>query len=133
MVSHVMRGTHQANAYCWKHLANVVSKTLLLLPMLMLPCSLYQPAALAAATPARCRLRSCRLRRRLWSACTSAKMLFAGFASYIIFWIFYGHKYFGKTFDKKNYFYIYHTYHTVKNCLKSAKLGKVFNTKELSY
>ena len=26
--------------------------TLLLLPMLMLPCSLYQPAALAAATPA---------------------------------------------------------------------------------
>ena len=25
---------------------------LLLLPMLMLPCSLYQPAALAAATPA---------------------------------------------------------------------------------
>ena len=44
-----MRGMHQANAYCWKHLANVVSAAAADVDA---ACSLYQPAALAAATPA---------------------------------------------------------------------------------
>ena len=62
-----------------------------LLPMFMLPCSLYQPAALAAATPAgvgydveadgrRVAEMSAVFRSVLFT-CTSAKMLFAGFAS----------------------------------------------------
>ena len=49
-----MRGTHQANVlletFSQRRIQHLL--TLLLLPMLMLPCSLYQPAALAAATPA---------------------------------------------------------------------------------
>ena len=69
----------------------------------MLPCSLYQPAALAAATPAGVGYdvqadgrrvgggrRVVEWRAGGWSAvfredlitCTSAKMLFAGFASF---------------------------------------------------
>ena len=35
-----------------QHLPTLLLLLLLLLPMLLLPCSLYQPAALAAATPA---------------------------------------------------------------------------------
>ena len=60
--------------------------------MLMLPCSLYQQAALAAATPAsvgydveadgrRVAKMSAVFREDLFT-CTSAKMLFAGFACY---------------------------------------------------
>ena len=65
--------------------------TLLLLPMLMLPCNLYQPAALAAATPAgvgydvevdgRRVAKMSAVFRSVLFTCTSAKMLFAGFAS----------------------------------------------------
>ena len=65
--------------------------TLLLLPKLMLLCSLYQPAALAAATPAgvgydveadgrRVAKMSVVFREDLFT-CASARMLFAGFAS----------------------------------------------------
>ena len=50
-----MRGTHQANAYCWKHLANVVSNACRLCCCCRCwccPVAYYQPAAFAAATPA---------------------------------------------------------------------------------
>ena len=72
---------------------------LLLLPMLMLPCSLYQPAALAAATPAGVGYdveadgrREAKISAVFLSVYatmtayvtrTSAKMLFAGFARFI--------------------------------------------------
>ena len=72
---------------CIQHLP-----TLLLLPMLVLPCSLYQPAALAAATPGgvgydveadgRRVAKMSAVFRSVLFTCTSAKMLFAGFASY---------------------------------------------------
>ena len=69
--------------------------TLLLPPMLMLPCSLYQPAALAAATPAgvgydveadgrHVAKMSAVFRGDLFT-CASAKMLFEGFASTFCF------------------------------------------------
>ena len=72
---------------------------LLLLPMLMLPCSLYQPAALAAATPAGVGYdveadgrREAKISAVFLSVyatmtvdvtCFSAQMLFAGFARFI--------------------------------------------------
>ena len=62
-LNHVMRGKSRdawhASSECvlletfsQRRIQHLPTLLLLLLPMLMLPCSLYQPAALAAATPA---------------------------------------------------------------------------------
>ena len=97
MINHVIRGKSRdawhASSECLPYLASR-------LPMLMLPC--FQPAALAAATPAGAggwagrasgageRAGGCRVakmsavfREDLFT-CASAKMLFAGFASFDI-------------------------------------------------